>query len=93
MQQQSQRQRDWPLHKFIPRMRRNPLRWVLAAVVSWGSMLRVAVAQTEGSGITGPMIDAMEDAGGDILGPLGVLLGVLATIAIGWAILRTIRGG
>lgn len=45
-----------------------------------------------GSAITQPIIDAIEGAGDGILGPIGVLLGVLVTVGIGFAIVKTIRG-
>lgn len=54
-----------------------------------------AVAEGGGTGgeggITGPMISALEGAGDGILAPVGALLGVLVTVAIGFAIVRTIR--
>lgn len=52
----------------------------------------VGSAMAQSTGVTGPMIDAIQNAGDGILEPVGVLLGILTTVAIGWAILRTIRG-
>lgn len=44
-----------------------------------------------GSAVTQPIIDAIDGAGDGILGPIGSLLGVLVTVAIGFAIVRTVR--
>lgn len=44
-----------------------------------------------GSSVTQPIIDAIDGAGDGLLGPIGTLLGILVTVAIGFAIVRTVR--
>ncbi len=62
--------------------------WLFVVFYVAGS---VALAQTGTGSIIQPVIDALDGAGDGVLGPLGILLGVLATVSIGFAIVRTIR--
>jgi type IV secretory pathway VirB2 component (pilin) len=54
-------------------------------------MVTFALAGEGGSPVTQPIIDAIDGAGDGILGPIGTLLGILVTVAIGFAIVRTVR--
>jgi len=55
-------------------------------------VLSVALGAGAGGGVTQPMIDAIAAGGQGILGPIGVFLGILVTVSIGFAIVRAVRG-
>lgn len=66
------------------------MRHVVPALIV--ALLGVAFATGVGAGVvTGPIIAALTGAGEGILGPIGIFLGILVTVSIGFAIVRAVR--